>query len=228
MDTILTTMKLPRISSREDAGRNLAKRLTQFANCGNVIVLAIPTGSVSVAAEIALSLNTNLDVLLVGKITAPVRGGHSIGAVTCDGVRILNYDMIDRLQLSDSDVGAAILKASSGLARRERFYHGTHPALAVADHTVILVDDGTTPCSILRNAIRLLRRQHVDQIVVALPAACRTAAWDLRLEADKLVTLAEPATAIGGGKWFKPFSRSTAAGVRRLLSRRTHGTEQRS
>ena len=42
---------------REDAGRQLAKRLTAYANRNDVIVLGIPRGGVPVAFEIAQALH---------------------------------------------------------------------------------------------------------------------------------------------------------------------------
>jgi putative phosphoribosyl transferase len=224
MKTSVHSMKVHRFRSREDAGCKLAKRLTKFVGISNVIVLAMPKGSVPVAAEVARVLTKQFDVLLVGKITVPGGDHPPLGAITGGGVRILNYELIDRLHLSDSEVSTAVMKESLDLARRERFYRGHHASLDVADHTVILVDDGTTPCTTVCDAIRLLRRQNADRIVVALPAACRHAAWNLRLEADEVVTLAEPATSIPSGKWFKHFPRTTAAGVRRLLSLDSLGT----
>lgn len=211
-------MKHRQFSSREDAGRNLAKRLTKYSGLRKVVVLAIPKGSVPVAAEVAGNLKKPFDVLLVGKLSVPGHEQHALGAITGGGVRMLNYEMIDRLRLSDSEVNGAILKESLELARRERFYRGYHPSLEVADHTVILVDDGTTPCATVRDAIRLLRRQNVERIVVALPAVGRHAAWDLRLEADEVVTLAEPAVSIPSAKRFKHFPRTSASAVRRLVT----------
>lgn len=222
MNPVLPSKSPPLFTNGESAGRNLAKHLGHYANCGDVMVLAIPTSSVPLAAAMARSLKAPFDVLLVGKISMPGRTSHVIGAVTGGGVRMLNYELIDRLELSDSEVSDAILKASLELARREQFYHGLHPSLEVADQTVILVDDGTTPRGTLRDAIRLLRRQHADQIVMALLAERSHAAWDLRLEADEVVILAEPVMATG--QWIKSFSRTTAAGVRRMLSGRRYGT----
>jgi predicted phosphoribosyltransferase len=83
---------------------------------------------------------------------------------------------------------------------------------------VILVDDGTAPCATLRNAIRLLRRQHADHIVVAVPITCQHAACDLRMEADGVVTLGESSADISARKWFESFPPTTTAEVRQILS----------
>ena len=207
----------PRFVNRMEAGRELAKKLAKFANDPQVVVLAIPKGGVTVGAEIADALGHPLDVLLLGKVTAPGCGDTPLGAVTSGGVRLLNSAMIDRLHLSDEEVREAVLRECVEIARRERLYRGDHPSLEVADRTVILVDDGSTPCSTVRNAIRLLRRQHAERIVVALPAVCRHSACDLRFETDEVVTLAEPSSPTPAGRWFREFPPTTDREVRTVL-----------
>jgi putative phosphoribosyl transferase len=213
------TKKLQRFENREDAGHELAIRLMRYTGLHNVAVLAFPRGGVPVGAEVAAYLNKPFDILLVRKIPAPGHDGVAMGAITGGGVRILDYATIDRLHLSDAEIKAAILKESLELAWRENLYRGDHPALDVADRTVILVDDGATAHATIVDAIHLLRRQHADRIVVAVPALCRDSAYDLRQEADEVVTLAEPAQPVSTPKCFKRYPLTTDAEVRGLLTR---------
>jgi predicted phosphoribosyltransferase len=206
-----------RFGSRFEAGSELAKRLARFAGHHQAVVLALPKGGVEVGSSIAHELGLPFDVLVICSITTPACGETALGAITSGGVRMLNCAMIDRLHLDEAEIRKAVLRESIHLARRERVYRGELPSQDVADRTVILVDDGSTPCATLRNAIRLLRRRHADQVVVALPAACHHAACDLRLEADELVTLAEPALHAGTNQWFEHAPATRAAEVRRLL-----------
>lgn len=222
MKTLLPADPLPCFKSREDAGCRLARRLARFAGSPQALVVAIPKRSVPVAAEVARSLELPFDVLLVEKLVVPHQGRlQIIGALACGGVRVLNYDKIDRLQLNPEQVREAILKASLDLARRDRFYRGQQPARPVADQCVILVDDGTTPGATLRDAIHLLRRHNAEHVIVATPVAERHAAWDLRLEADELVTLAEPTRAAHVARsapWFEKWSLMTPSGIRGLVA----------
>jgi len=50
---------------RVDAGRKLAKELSEYANRSDVIILALPRGGVPVAFEVAKELNVKMDVLMV-------------------------------------------------------------------------------------------------------------------------------------------------------------------
>ena len=212
------TKRIQRFESREDAGRKLAKRLDRHSKPGSVIVLALPKGGVPIGAEIAGLLNKPFDVLLIGKITAPGCGGMPLGAITTGGVRMLNSAMIDRLHLSKDEVSNAVLQGARSLARREKICRGQYPPQTIADHTVILVDDGSTPCAVIRDAIRLLRRQHAEQVIIALPSISHQDARDLRLEADDVITLEEPPDPRAAAKSFKSFPRTTTADVRRILA----------
>ena len=204
--------------NREEAGSKLAKRLSKFAQTPNVIVLALPNGGVPVGAKIASLLNLPFDILLLENITAPGYDDEPLGAVTAGGVRVLNSAMIDRLDLSQSEINAAILRGCQKLARREKTCRGHAHPLEIADNTVFLVDDGTTPCAVIRDAIHLLRRQHADRIIVALPVACRHNACDLRFEADEVVTLVEPPTPRPVDHWFKKQHQTTDAEVRHIVA----------
>ena len=207
-----------RFGTREEAGRKLADRLSRFAADPDVVVLAVPRGGVLVGAEISRVLNKPFDVLLVGKIHVRHGGKTMLGAITTGGVRLLDCATIDRLHLEQSEVRAAILKESLKLAHRERLYRGQRPSLEVADKTVILADDGTTSCETICQAVRLLRRRHVDRVVLALPVACRHSACSLRMETVELVTLSEPESAKATEKWFAQVPQASVDHVRDLLT----------
>ena len=63
---------------REDAGRQLAKRLNAYANRDDVIVLGIPRGGVPVAFEIAQALHVPLDIFLSRKLGCCREGGTRV------------------------------------------------------------------------------------------------------------------------------------------------------
>ena len=206
-----------RFVTRQDAGRALAQQLSHYKSAHDTVVLALPKGGVAVGMEIANTLGLPLDILLVGRITVPGCGNTSLGAITSGGVRMLNNAMIDSLHLSEQDIHDAVLRKSLELAEREHAYRNQRPSLEVADRNVIVVDDGSLPCAVLRSAVRLLRRQHAEKIVLALPTACHNAACDLRMEADELVVLVEPSSAAPAGKWFEHFETPTREEVRHML-----------
>jgi|LakMenEpi03Aug12_release.lakeMendotaPanAssembly.Ray.scaffolds.fasta_scaffold180765_2 putative phosphoribosyl transferase len=206
-----------KFGTREDAGRQLAKRLAKFAAAGDTVVLGMPRGGVSVGVEIARLLKLPFDVLLMSRITTPGCGKMPLGAITSGGVRVLNGAMIDRLRLSDREVRDAVLKVAVQLARHEKNYRCKRPPIDVADRNVILTDDGTTDFTIICDAIHLLRRQHAEQVVVAVPAACHHSLCDIRLEADDVVTLAEPSNDFPASRWFEDFTTPSSEDIRGIM-----------
>jgi putative phosphoribosyl transferase len=206
-----------KFGTREEAGHALAKRLSPHLSSPDTVVLGLPKGGVAVGAEIARCLNLPFDILLLSRITVPGCGETPLGALTSGGVRVLNCAMIDRLHLTEEEVRGAVLAKSIRLARRERTYRPRRPSMEVADRRVILVDDGTTECAVIRDAIHLLRRQHAEHVLVALPAACHHSACDMRMEADEVVTLAEPSGEFPASRWFEQHAPPSSDEIRRIL-----------
>ncbi len=87
-------------TDRKEAGMLLAKSLSGYKGTGSM-VLAIPSGGVSVAVEIAKALMLPLDVVIVRKIQLPFNTEAGFGAVEPDGKVIFNEEMLRRLNLSE-------------------------------------------------------------------------------------------------------------------------------
>lgn len=186
-------------------------------DCRNAVVLAIPGGAVEVGRTLATALHLPFDLLIVSPITAPAGGREPIGAMTSGGVRMLNFELIDRLHLSDAEIRGAILRKAVCVNRREQLYRDGRPSIDLADRTVILADDGASRCETIRNAIRLLHRRHAERIIIATPSACQHAACDLGMEADEFVSLAEAETPQPPTALFAQCQRTTSRRVKRLL-----------
>ena len=86
---------------RIEAGDVLAKALARYRG-RETLVLGIPRGGVVVAAEIARQLEAELDVVVARKLGAPGQPELAIGAVTAEGGRVLNEEMISALHVADS------------------------------------------------------------------------------------------------------------------------------
>jgi putative phosphoribosyl transferase len=129
----------------------------------------------------------------------------------------LNHALIDRMHLGREVISDMIFQESIELARRERLYRGDRPSLEIADRQVILVDDGFTPSSLIRDAIRLIRRQHPEKLVLALPAAPALVTRELGMEADEVVTVAETDPSGTLGDCFKDLAPTTDDEVLGLL-----------
>ena len=93
--------------NRADAGRQLAGQLTGYAGQGDVLVLGLPRGGVTVAFEVAQRLNAPLDVLVVRKLGVPGHEELAMGAIATGGIRVLNEEVVRSLGIPEGIIDAA-------------------------------------------------------------------------------------------------------------------------
>jgi predicted phosphoribosyltransferase len=196
----------------------LAQRLAAYANRPDVLVLALPRGGVPVAYEVARALHAPLDVFLVRKLGLPGHEELAMGAVASGGVRVLNRDVVERLQLPQELIDAVTRRELQELQRRERAYRGDRPFPDVRGKTVILVDDGLATGSTMRAAAEALRQQGPARLVVAVPAGSKETCDEFREEVDEVVCAITPEPFYAVGLWYDDFSQTTDDEVRELLS----------
>src|SRR5437870_4725738 len=137
---------------RADAGRQLASCLATYARRSDVQVLALPRGGVPVGIEVARALGAPLDVFLVRKLGVPGHEELAMGALAGGGVRVLNHDVIEHLQIDQRVLDAITFDEGLELERRERQYRGQRSPPNVRDKVVILDDDGLATGSSMRAA----------------------------------------------------------------------------
>lgn len=206
-----------RFRDRIEAGRLLATRLMEYANCPDVLVLALPRGGVPVGYEIAQALNVSLDVCLVRKLGAPGQEELAMGAIASSGVMVVNNDVLQNLRISSQMLQDVVAQEKRELERRAQAYRGDRPLPQVRDRVVILVDDGIATSATLRAAIALLQRQHPQKIVVAAPVAPMSVCQSLRRLVQEVICLSMPDPLSSIGMWYQDFSQTTDEEVCRLL-----------
>lgn len=208
-------------ADRAEAGRVLAGKLSAYAGRDDVIVLALPRGGVPVAWEVASTLHLPLDVFVVSKLGTPWNRELAMGAIAERGVQVLDLSIVKALCLSDEDIQEVAAAARKELEYREELYRSGRLPLDLAGETVILVDDGiATGCSILA-AIAAIRRQNAARVVVAVPVAPAFGCAAIRMEADELISVAEPETFLAVSQWYEDFTQISDEDVRRLVESAT-------
>ena len=205
--------------NRIEAGQQLAKKLAQYANRPDVLVLALPRGGVPVGYEVAQALNAPLDVFVVRKLGVPGHEELAMGAIASGGVRVLNGSVVDSLGILDETIDTVVTRELHELERRERAYRDDRPAPDVQGRTVILVDDGIATGSTMRAAVGALRQLEATRIVVATPTAALSTVREMRPDVDELVAVMTPADFAGVGQWYEDFSQTTDGEVRELLDK---------
>lgn len=203
--------------NRRDAGRYLASKLTAYAGCPDVIVLALPRGGVPVAFEVAQALRAPLDVFLVRKLGVPGHEELAMGAIASWGARVLNDDVVRALRIPQNVVQQVEARERRELDRRERKYRAGRPAPNVRGRVVILVDDGLATGSTMRAAVVALRQRGPGRIVVAVPVGAAETCAELHQEADDAVCAVTPEPFLAVGTWYQDFSQTTDEEVQLLL-----------
>jgi putative phosphoribosyl transferase len=220
-----------RFQNRRDAGRRLASILREAGYASKApLVLALPRGGVPVGYEVARALRAPLDVFVVRKLGAPGREELALGAVSSNGVRILNRDVIEELGVPDDVIDEIAARELRELARRELAYREGHPAPPVWGRTVILVDDGLATGATMHAAVAAVRRSEPARVVVAVPVASPWAYDEFRREVDAIACVFTPEPFHAVGLWYQDFAQTDDDEVRELLGRssRELGPEARA
>ncbi|MEV6118308.1 phosphoribosyltransferase [Streptomyces sp. NPDC052109] len=201
-----------RFRDRVHAGHELAERLRLRQEAGALthpVVLALPRGGVTVAREVARALEAPLDVLVARKIGAPYQEELGVGALAGDDPPLFDKRTLDFLGLNEADLDEVVERERAELHRREQRYRQGRPPPELRDRTVIVVDDGVATGATARAALRWLRRQSPERVVLAVPVCSPEAADLLRGEADETVCLQRPAGFLAVGEWYEEFEQLT-------------------
>jgi predicted phosphoribosyltransferase len=202
---------------RTDAGRQVAARLSRFADRPGVVVLGLPRGGVPVAYEVARALHAPLDIFLVRKLGVPGHEELAMGAIASGGVRVLNEDVVQSLRIPPAAIDYVAAREQAELERRESSYRGGRPAPDVSGRVVILVDDGLATGSTMKAAVAALRQQNPARLVVAVPVAALPTCAELAGLVDEIVCAETPEPFYAVGTWYDDFAQTTDEELRRLL-----------
>lgn len=219
---------LTRFHNRTEAGQLLAQRLLAYANRSDVLVLGLPRGGVPIASEVAKALNVPLDICLVQKLTVPAHKEQAMGAIASRGIRVLNYDVISGLNISNKTLEHVAARELRELQRRDRCFRGDRPSPQIRDRTLILIDDGMVTGSTMRAAIEILRQEQPQKIVVAVPVAPRLVCDAFKAEVDEVVCLKMPDPFYEISFWYENFAQINDEEVHLLLTQQPTANHQPS
>jgi putative phosphoribosyl transferase len=207
-----------RFHDRSEAGQLLARRLGDYKDRDNVVVLALPRGGVPVGYEIARELKAPLDVYVVRKLGVPWQPELAMGAIAGRGTEVLNGDVVAAYNIPPHVIRAVAEREGRELNRRLQEYRGSRPPLDLRDRTVILVDDGLATGSTMRAAVKAIRQEQPRAVIVAVPVAAAQTCREFEAEVDEIICLRTPPDFAAVGYWYEDFSQTTDLEVRELLN----------
>jgi putative phosphoribosyl transferase len=204
---------------RRQAGRVLAGVLRPI-KFRNPLVLAVPTGGVPVAYEVAQALNAPLDVLPVSRIRGRHPGSPAFGAVAADGTRVLSTELVPDLGgLEGEELENEIATMEAEVRRSDSLYRGDRAIPVITGRDVILIDDGVATGMAMVAAAKCVRRRNPASLIIAAPTASASAERTLIEYADDVICLEAPEAFFGVGCCYMNFEPLSESDVCSLLGR---------
>jgi putative phosphoribosyl transferase len=204
---------------RRDAGTRLAAALERFKE-DKPVILALPRGGVPVAFEVARALSAELDLLLVRKIGAPGHQELAIGAVVDgkDPQLVLNHEIIAHASPPPGYIEAEQKRQLAEIERRRQLYRGAEPPADIKGRTVIVIDDGIATGATMKAALRGIRQNEPQRLILAVPVAPPDTLEDLKTECDEIVCLSAPEFFNAVGSHYADFTQTSDEEVMALLA----------
>lgn len=204
--------------NRQQAGVLLAKEVTQLIandeqfDKSEIIVLALPRGGVPVALEIALQLDSPLNVIISKKIGAPDQPELAIGAVTADGVVVIDDQLRQYLGVSSEYLANEREYLAHKTEKMEYTWRqsaGLPKDLNLRGKQAIVVDDGVATGMTAIAAARSLREQGIEKTIFVTPIISRRAFNLLLQEYDQVIALAIPEDFQAVGQFYIDFTQTS-------------------
>ncbi|HYB58781.1 MAG TPA: phosphoribosyltransferase family protein [Candidatus Acidoferrales bacterium] len=171
---------------RVQAGHVLADLLLRYE--GQVAtILAIPRGGIEVAFPITVRLRAPLDLIIPRKLPIPTNVEAGFGAITSDGSRVLNDDMISYVGLTDAEIETIAAHVLEEVKRRETKYRGGKPFPQLSGRTAIIVDDGLATGYTALAAIAYVRKRQPKRVILAVPVASKSAEMLVKPHVDEYI-----------------------------------------
>ncbi|HVU01303.1 MAG TPA: phosphoribosyltransferase [Polyangiaceae bacterium] len=207
-----------RFRNRQDAGRQLAAALGEYAGEDSIVV-ALPRGGVPVGYEVARSLRVPLDIRVVRKLGVPFQPELGMGAVAEGGFTYVSPEIVTMAGVSERTLADVVTQKRLEVEERVRKFRGGWPRPDLHDRTVILVDDGIATGGTVRVAIRSIRAEMPRRIVLAAPVAAADTIRALSPEVDRVVCLLIPPELYAIGVWYDDFAQVSDEEVASVLAR---------
>lgn len=213
-------------TNRKEAGNLLVKKLINYKNRNDVLIVSIPRGGVPVGAEIAEKLNVPLEIVLSKKIGHPLNKEYAIGAVTLKNSIITEgFGDVSKTYIEDE-----IKHIRTLLKQRFQNYYGTKKPMSFKDKTIIIVDDGVATGNTLISSIQLIELEKPSKIIVALPVAPKNALKRIKelTAVTTIICLLTPIIFNAVGQFYRNFNQVSDQEVINLLNKSASNRQSNS
>lgn len=206
--------------NRQQAGQRLADALEYLKGEENLIVIALPRGGVPVGYQIARRIGAPLDLVVPRKVGAPHNQEFAIGAVAEPDIRVMNERAIEMYNIAPEYLEKEIENQMEEIKRRKEKYRGNRPDINLTNKKVVLVDDGIATGLTMLAAIRAIKFQRPEELILAVPVAPPDTVDWLQEEVDQVVCLVYPEPFGAVGQFYYDFTQVSDQEVIQLLDER--------
>jgi putative phosphoribosyl transferase len=130
---------------------------------------------------------------------------------------VRNGGVIRQARISEREFSAVCDKEQREIERRRQCYLGDRHAIPLGGRVVIVVDDGVATGSTVKAALKAIRRQGPQELVLAVPVGPAESLEELRSDLDNLICLEVPFLFLSVGHFYREFLQVSDAEVIAVL-----------
>ncbi len=207
---------MPFFKDRADAGRQLSELVGSFARRRELVTLALFSGGIPIAVEIAKRLGLPLDVLVAQELTVDRPNPRPFGVVS-PRVEVINHTIADRYRLTETDIAERVAAARRAVASLRRELDYPRPLSRLAGRTVLFIDDGLSSRAHLESALVAVRATKPGRLILLLPTVEPGTADLIYPLVDDLICVVAPQSTFALDRWYADSGGVTIDDARRLL-----------
>lgn len=204
-------------SNRTDAGKKLANSLASYFESNNfparndkLIIVGLPRGGVPVAFEVARKFSCPLDIIVSKKLPFPDQPEYAIGAVSSEGIVVLNPDIPQSTKWQNYIVEQRELLLQRTREIESNFYRLS--ATTKSDFKckdIIIVDDGIATGMTALAAISTAQARGANSITIATPIISKQSFQQLKQHCHQLIAIHIPEEFNAVGQFYENFTQTT-------------------
>lgn len=206
---------------RQDAARKLIPSLKKYKGDQDAILLAIPRGALELGAVLRDALKLPLDIVVTKKIGAPNNEEYAIGSVAPDGSVEINKGVVDSYGIPPHYIKEEAQRLKNVIKRRYEEYRGDSTPPNLKGKIAIVVDDGIATGFTTKAAVRYIRSQKPQKIVLAVPVSALDSYEKLKPLVDEMICLETPSDFYAVGQFYETFNQVEDDQAKKLLAFRS-------
>jgi putative phosphoribosyl transferase len=205
-----------KFANRASAGMLLADKLDQYLaqhpgiKKEELVIVGLPRGGVPIALEVARKFGHLLDILVAKKLPYPGQPEYAIGAVSSDGIVVLNPEIPQ-----DQTWQAYVEEQRQHLLRdtmriEQEFYDLSGCKRSSCNGKVVMViDDGVATGMTAMAALDTLAKRGAARIILAAPVMSTDSYSELRSHCDDVVAVCMPMSFNSVGQHYAQFDQTS-------------------